>query len=118
MGSLQSLWRTEDPHRMVELVLIVTRLAGLVGLLLLVLPPERPPPSSRSSWRSSGCCWGFLRPQPQGHAHRPEDLKLDFLHRQVLMSRNVRGASSWTPRWADSTTRSSTTCSRACRART
>ena len=88
--------------------------AGVLGFL----PLAGRSCSSSCSSRCSACTWApRSRPNHKGMPLIPRDEQVDFLDRQVLTSRNIRGGKSWTRSWAASTTRSSTTCSRAWRAR-
>jgi fatty acid desaturase len=86
------LSREPVEHRWVELGLLTIRLAGFVTLVFLVLSP--------------GVAAGFLAvqlgvfgfymgasfaPNHKGMPIVPATVKLDFLRRQVMMSRNIRG---------------------------
>jgi fatty acid desaturase len=92
-ASVRRLLQKEPVNRRwVELGFLVFRVAGLVTLVFFVLSP--------------GVAFAFLgvelglfgfymgasfAPNHKGMPLVPKDLKLDFLRRQVLMSRNVRG---------------------------
>ena len=81
--------------------------------------PARPSRSSPSSRRSSGCAWAG-RSRPTTSACRSSPSAPGSTSSAVRCSCPATSAagSGSTSSWAASTTRSSTTCSRACRART
>ncbi len=92
VASVRSLVGTRDRHRMVELLLIVVRFAVLLGLLLLLLPLGKVVAFLAIQLAVFGLLLGgSFAPNHKGMPIVPRDLKVDFLHRQVLMSRNVRG---------------------------
>ena len=75
----------------IEMLALLVHVTAYLGRLLLVLSPV----THWCSWRSikgcSVCTWAARSPQPQGHADPAADEEVDYLRRQVLTSRNVRG---------------------------
>jgi fatty acid desaturase len=86
------LGREPVRHRWTEASLVITRLAAyLVGLLLL-LPPAKAAAFFFVQMAVFGVCLGgSFAPNHKGMPIVPRTMKIDFLQRQVLMSRNVRG---------------------------
>ena len=86
------LGREPVRHRWTEASLVITRLAAyLVGLLLL-LPPGKAAAFFFVQMAVFGVCLGgSFAPNHKGMPIVPRTMKIDFLQRQVLMSRNVRG---------------------------
>jgi fatty acid desaturase len=92
VASVRSLLGTRHRHRVVELALVLVRLGGLVVLLLVLLPPGKAAAFLAIQLAVLGMLLGgSFAPNHTGMPIVPRDLKLDFLERQVLMSRNVRG---------------------------
>jgi fatty acid desaturase len=92
IGAVGSLLRPQQPHRAVEAGLIVVRFAGLVALLLLLMPPGKAAAFLAVQVAVFGVLLGAsFAPNHTGMPTVPKDVKIDFLQRQVLMSRNVRG---------------------------
>lgn len=86
------LQRRELPWRRLELGLVAVRLAGYVVVLLLVLDPVK----ALAFLAVQLGLFGFLlgaafAPNHKGMPIVPRDARIDFLRRQVLMSRNIRG---------------------------
>jgi len=80
------------PHQRVEAALVVSRLAGYVAILLMVLPPGKAGAFLGVQMALFGLCLGgAFAPNHKGMPIVPATMKIDFLRRQVLMSRNVRG---------------------------
>ena len=79
-------------HRATELTLVVTRLGAYVVGLLILLPPGKAVAFFLVQMAVLGLCLGgAFAPNHKGMPIVPATMKLDFLRRQVLMSRNVRG---------------------------
>jgi fatty acid desaturase len=92
VASLRSLLAARDRFRVVELLLIVVRLMGLVALLIVLLPPGKVVAFLAVQLAVFGMLLGgSFAPNHKGMPIVPKGVKIDFLHRQVLMSRNVRG---------------------------
>jgi fatty acid desaturase len=80
------------PHRWTELSLIVLRLSLYVTVLLVLLSPGKALAFFLVQVAVFGLCLGgSFAPNHKGMPIVPRSMKLDFLQRQVLMSRNVRG---------------------------
>ncbi|WP_460812363.1 fatty acid desaturase family protein [Nocardioides salsibiostraticola] len=80
-------------HRFVELALVSFRLGAYLALLAIVLPPGKAVAFVVVQTATFGVCLGAsFAPNHKGMPIVPRDLKIDFLQRQVLMSRNVRGS--------------------------
>ncbi len=80
------------PHRAAELTLVTIRLGAYVAALLILLPPGKAVAFFLVQMAVLGLCLGgSFAPNHKGMPIVPATLKLDFLRRQVLMSRNVRG---------------------------
>jgi fatty acid desaturase len=91
-GIRHLLGRGHVPHRAVELALVTTRLSAYVGGLFLILPTGKALAFLAVQLAVFGVCLGgSFAPNHKGMPIVPRDLKIDFLRRQVLMSRNVRG---------------------------
>jgi fatty acid desaturase len=83
---------TPRPWRRVELTLVAARLAGYVAVLLLFLPLGLAVAFFAVQMAVFGLCLGAsFAPAHKGMPIVPPTMKLDFLRRQVLVSRNVRG---------------------------
>ncbi|MBA3989476.1 MAG: acyl-CoA desaturase [Propionibacteriales bacterium] len=79
-------------HQRVEAVIVLSRLAAYVTVLLLVLPPGKAGAFLGLQMGLFGLCLGAsFAPNHKGMPIVPATMKIDFLRRQVLMSRNVRG---------------------------
>jgi fatty acid desaturase len=79
-------------HRWTELTFITVRLASYLVFLFVVLPPGK----AFAFIGVQVAVFGFLlgaafAPNHIGMPTVPRDADIDFLHRQVLMSRNIRG---------------------------
>ncbi len=78
--------------RAVEAALLVARLGGYVAVLLLLLPPGRAAAFLAVQLGAFGILLGgAFAPNHIGMPIVPAAARPDFLRRQVLMSRNVRG---------------------------
>ncbi|MBC7629891.1 acyl-CoA desaturase [Aeromicrobium sp.] len=81
-----------QPWRRVELFLVVARLTSFVAILLLFLPLGKAVAFFAIQMAVFGFCLGAsFAPAHKGMPIVPPDMKLDFLRRQVMVSRNVRG---------------------------
>ncbi|MDN5795326.1 MAG: acyl-CoA desaturase [Intrasporangium sp.] len=79
-------------QRWVEAVLIGVRLTAYPVALLLLLPPSKAAAFFGLQAALFGVCLGgSFAPNHKGMPLVPPSLKVDFLRRQVLMSRNVTG---------------------------
>ena len=79
-------------HQRVEATLVLSRLALYVGVLLLVLPFGKAAAFFALQMAVFGLCLGgSFAPNHKGMPIVPRTARIDFLRRQVLMSRNVRG---------------------------
>jgi fatty acid desaturase len=79
-------------RRAVEAALVITRLAGYLAVLFLVLPPGKAAAFLGVQLGVFGVLLGgAFAPNHIGMPIVPADAKPDFLRRQVLMSRNVSG---------------------------
>ncbi|MDQ6642427.1 MAG: acyl-CoA desaturase [Actinomycetota bacterium] len=79
-------------HRRIELLFVGTRLASYVVVLLVVLSPPKALAFFAVQMAVFGLCLGgSFAPNHKGMPIVPPTAKIDFLRRQVLMSRNVRG---------------------------
>ena len=86
------LARGAVPRRWVEAAFLATRLGGLVALVLIVLPPEKAVAFLAVEVALFGLYMGAtFAPNHIGMPLVSPRLKLDFLRRQVLMSRNITG---------------------------
>ncbi|TCC37973.1 fatty acid desaturase family protein [Kribbella speibonae] len=93
VASIQHLFRrgTSTVER-VEAAIVVTRLAGYLTVLFLVLPIGKAGAFLGLQLAVFGVCLGgSFAPNHKGMPLVPKTMKLDFLRRQVLMSRNIRG---------------------------
>jgi fatty acid desaturase len=98
---VQGLKRVLTPgdvkHRWVELTFILVRLGGTVALVFFVLSPGKALAFLGIQVMVFGFYLGMsFAPNHIGMPIVPPDVKVDFLRRQVLMSRNVTGG-----RWVD-----------------
>jgi fatty acid desaturase len=79
-------------RRWVEIAFIAARLGGYLALVFLVLPPDKAAAFLGVQLGLFGFYMGVsFAPNHKGMPIVPKSLRLDFLRRQVLMSRNVRG---------------------------
>lgn len=92
-ASLQGLAaRNAVPHRVVEISLIVLRLALGVAVPFIVMSPTQAIAFIAVQLAVFGLLLGgSFAPNHKGMPLVPKDLRVDFLRRQVLMSRNIRG---------------------------
>ena len=93
VSSIQLLLRRRSmPHQRVEAAMVLSRLAVYVVVLLLLLPIGKAGAFFGVQMALFGLCLGSaFAPNHIGMPVVPATMKLDFLRRQVLMSRNVRG---------------------------
>jgi fatty acid desaturase len=93
VASVQTLlWDRTRTHRVLELSFIVVRLGGFLGLLLVVLPPGKAAVFVAVQLAVFGVLLGgSFAPNHKGMPLVPATARVDFLRRQVLMSRNIRG---------------------------
>ena len=91
-GLIRVLGRGKLKRRWVELTMLVLRLGGLLTLVFLVLPPGKGAAFMAVQLAVFGLYMGgSFAPNHIGMPLVPARLRLDFLRRQVLMSRNVSG---------------------------
>jgi fatty acid desaturase len=93
VAGVRSLVERRDlPHRRLEGGLIALRFAGYAALLLTAMSPLRAAVFAAVQLAVFGFFLGAaFAPNHKGMPIVPPDLKLDFIRRQVLMSRNIRG---------------------------
>jgi fatty acid desaturase len=93
VASIQTLVsRRSLKHRWWEVTFVATRLGGYITVLLLVLPPGKAAAFFGVQMGLFGLLLGgAFAPNHIGMPIVPPNGKVDFLRRQVLMSRNVRG---------------------------
>jgi fatty acid desaturase len=92
VAAIRSLIESRDRFRLLEAFLILVRLGGLLALLFSVLPPGKATAFLALQLAVFGVVLGgSFAPNHKGMPIVPREVKIDFLHRQVLMSRNVRG---------------------------
>jgi len=93
IASLRTLFGSEAvAHRRVEAALVVARLGAFIVVLLMVMPVGKAAAFFCVQMAVFGLCLGgSFAPNHKGMPIVPPTLKIDFLRRQVLMSRNVRG---------------------------
>jgi fatty acid desaturase len=92
-SSLRHLLRPDAtrPER-VDAVIVVSRISGYVVALYLLLPIGKASAFLGLQLAVFGVCLGAaFAPNHKGMPLVPAGMKLDFLRRQVLMSRNIRG---------------------------
>jgi fatty acid desaturase len=91
--SIQTIMRREPmKHRWCEAAFIGVRLGGYLIVLLVVLPPSKAAAFFGVQMGLFGLLLGgAFAPNHIGMPIVPHNEKIDFLRRQVLMSRNVRG---------------------------
>ena len=81
-----------QPWRRLELSLVLTRLVAIVVALMVLLPPGKAAAFLAVQLAVFGFCLGAsFAPAHKGMPIVPPGMKLDFLRRQVMVSRNVRG---------------------------
>ncbi|MEO7060880.1 MAG: acyl-CoA desaturase [Lapillicoccus sp.] len=86
------LERRDLDHRLLEAVLLTLRLGGYVTILFVVLPPSKAAAFLGLQLAVFGVLLGgSFAPNHKGMPVVPRGLRLDFLRRQVVMSRNIRG---------------------------
>ncbi|GAA3612917.1 fatty acid desaturase family protein [Microlunatus ginsengisoli] len=91
-GVKRVLSKDKIARRWVELTFLTIRLGGLVALVFLVLPPGKAVAVLAVQLAVFGFYMGFsFAPNHIGMPLVSPRLKLDFLRRQVLMSRNITG---------------------------
>lgn len=93
VASIQTILRREPlKHRWCEAAFVVARIGGYLTVLFVVLPPGKAAAFLGVQMGLFGLLLGgAFAPNHTGMPIVPADVKLDFLRRQVLMSRNVRG---------------------------
>jgi fatty acid desaturase len=85
------------PRRWTELALLVVRLGGEIVLLLVVMSPAKAAAFLGLQLAVFGLYMGAsFAPNHKGMPLVPREFRIDFLRRQVLMSRNIAGG-----RWLD-----------------
>jgi fatty acid desaturase len=91
-GIRRVLSRGQLRRRWAEVTFMSVRLGGLIALVLIVLPPEKAVVFLVVQLAVFGFYMGAtFAPNHIGMPLVPAKLKLDFLRRQVLMSRNITG---------------------------
>jgi len=86
------LRRSASPVERIEAAIILTRLGGYLAVLLILLPIGKAGAFLGLQLAVFGICLGAsFAPNHKGMPLVPATMKLDFLRRQVLMSRNIRG---------------------------
>lgn len=79
-------------HRGVELTFLIFRLASFIAIVFIVLPPGKAALFLAVSWGLFGFYLGMaFAPNHIGMPMAPRNVTIDFLRRQVLMSRNISG---------------------------
>jgi fatty acid desaturase len=93
VAGVQTLWQRKDlAHRKLELGIIVGRLLAFAGVLVLLLPAGMAAAFLGVQLAVFGVLLGgSFAPNHKGMPIVPANAKVDFLRRQVLMSRNIRG---------------------------
>jgi len=80
------------PHRTVEIAFLAVRIIGFLALAFLVLSPDKAAVFLAIQLGLFGVYMGMaFAPNHKGMPLVPKGMKLDFLKRQVLMSRDIRG---------------------------
>jgi fatty acid desaturase len=91
-GIRRVISRDKIQRRWVELTFLTLRLGGLAALVFLILPPEKAGAFLAVQLAVFGLYMGSsFAPNHIGMPLVSPKLKLDFLRRQVLMSRNISG---------------------------
>jgi fatty acid desaturase len=84
--------RPDLPWRRLEAGVLVLRLGGYLAVVVVVLSPARAAAFLAVQLALFGLfLGGAFAPNHKGMPIVPRDLRVDFLRRQVLMSRNIRG---------------------------
>jgi len=93
VASLRHLLRRKATRlERIEAAIVLTRLSGYVAVLLILLPIGKAGAFLGIQLAIFGICLGAsFAPNHKGMPLVPATMKLDFLRRQVLMSRNIRG---------------------------
>jgi fatty acid desaturase len=92
LSGVRSLLASRDRHRVLELALVAVRSIGFVVLLLLLLPTGKAAAFFGIQMAVFGLLLGgSFAPNHIGMPIVPKGARIDFLRRQVLMSRNIRG---------------------------
>jgi fatty acid desaturase len=94
VSSIRTVLRTSGSikRRRLEGALVATRLGGYLVVLFLLLPPGKALAFACLQTAVFGVLLGAaFAPNHKGMPVVPASMKLDFLRRQVLVSRNVRG---------------------------
>lgn len=93
VASVQTLLQQKTiPHRRTELAFIAIRLSTYVAALFVLLPPGKAAAFVGVQLAVFGVLLGgSFAPNHKGMPLVPAGMRVDFLRRQVLMSRNVRG---------------------------
>jgi fatty acid desaturase len=93
VASVQTLLQQKTiPHRRTELTFIAIRLSTYVAVLFVLLPPGKAAAFVGVQLAVFGVLLGgSFAPNHKGMPLVPASMKVDFLRRQVLMSRNIRG---------------------------
>ncbi|SDP40766.1 Fatty acid desaturase [Klenkia soli] len=91
-GLRELLTRADLPHRRLELGIIGARLVGFLVAVLVVLPPGKAAAFVAVQLGLFGLLMGgAFAPNHKGMPIVPAGTRVDFLSRQVLMSRNIDG---------------------------
>jgi fatty acid desaturase len=91
-GILTLLQRKDLAHRRLEAALILARLGGYGAVLVTVLSPAKAAAFLAVQMGLFGVLLGgAFAPNHKGMPIVPKDARIDFLRRQVMMSRNIRG---------------------------
>ncbi len=86
------LQRERVARRPVEIAFLTVRVVGYLALVFLVLSPDKAAVFLAIQLGLFGFYMGMsFAPNHKGMPLVPRDMKLDFLRRQALMSRNIRG---------------------------
>ena len=92
VAGVRSLLVSRERHRLLELGLISLRAVGYVVLLLMLLPAGKAAAFLALQTAVFGILLGgSFVPNHVGMPIVPRTLRLDFLHRQLLTSRNIKG---------------------------
>jgi fatty acid desaturase len=93
VASLQHLLRRNATRvERIEAAIVLSRLGAYVAALLILLPIGKAGAFLGLQLAVFGVCLGAsFAPNHKGMPLVPKTMKLDFLRRQVLMSRNIRG---------------------------
>jgi fatty acid desaturase len=93
LASIKAILRGRGRANAIEALLLIVHVAGYVTVLLLVLSPPRAAAFVLVQQGLFGLYLGCsFAPNHKGMPTLTEAEELDFLHRQVLTSRNVRGS--------------------------